>query len=301
MSFKEAYRRRGVSGMLVYAIQAAAIQGALETLSILPLSFASGFGSLLFRTVGPFLKADKVARRNLAHAFPDWDQAQIDRTVRDVWDNLGRGAGEFAHVTKIDPTAPDSPVTVIGLENLLSAKEHGAFILLSAHIANWEMAALVPAYYGIRLNNIYRHADNPWMDKYFRRKRGALTGRLIPKGVKGIREIFAGMKRGEPAGVLIDQKLNEGRPIPFFGRDAMTATAPIEMAVQMKLPIVPVQLERVEKTKFILTFHPWMELPDTGDRGEDAITVIKTFNAMLESWIRKRPGQWFWVHKRWPN
>lgn len=301
MSFEEARKRRGLSGMLVYAVQALAIQGTLETLSLVPLSVASGFGSRLFRFVGPFLKADKIARRNLAQAFPDWDQAQIDRTVRDVWDNLGRGAGEFSHVTKIDPTDPDGPVTIVGLENLLKARDGGAFILLSAHIANWEMAALVPAYYGIRLNNIYRHADNPWMDKYFRKKRGKLTGRLIPKGVKGVREMLAGLKRGEPLGVLIDQKLNEGRPVPFFGRDAMTATAPIEMAVQLDIPIIPVRLERVDKVKFVLTFYPAMEMPKTGNRGEDALTIIRTFNGMLESWIRERPGQWFWVHKRWPN
>jgi KDO2-lipid IV(A) lauroyltransferase len=24
-------------------------------------------------------------------------------------------------------------------------------------------------------------------------------------------------------------------------------------------------------------------------------------NAILESWIRDRPEQWLWVHRRWPD
>ncbi|HAJ20923.1 MAG TPA: lauroyl acyltransferase, partial [Rhodospirillaceae bacterium] len=64
-------------------------------LAALPRTVASAIGGGLFRLIGPFLKSDKIARRNLTEAFPDWDKAKIDATVRDVWDNLGRGAGEF--------------------------------------------------------------------------------------------------------------------------------------------------------------------------------------------------------------
>jgi KDO2-lipid IV(A) lauroyltransferase len=24
-------------------------------------------------------------------------------------------------------------------------------------------------------------------------------------------------------------------------------------------------------------------------------------NALLESWIRERPAQWLWLHRRWPE
>lgn len=301
MSVEEAKRRKGWSGLVKYAIQAMAIQGSLTFLSYCPLRFASWFGSKLFLFVGPFLKADKVARRNLARAFPEWDQAQIDATVRDVWDNLGRGAGEFSHVNKIDPRDPDSPIEIVGLDNMLNAHEQGSFVILSSHMANWETAGLVPAYYGFPMNVMYRHADNPWMDKYFRKMRGGLSNRLIPKGRAGLREILAGFKNKEPLGLLIDQKLNEGRPIPFFGRDAMTANAPIELALSRKVPILPVRLERFDGPRFRVTICPAMEDPNTGDRHEDSRIVLTRFHEMLESWIREKPGQWFWVHKRWPD
>jgi KDO2-lipid IV(A) lauroyltransferase len=44
-----------------------------------------------------------------------------------------------------------------------------------------------------------------------------------------------------------------------------------------------------------------MELPETGDRNEDIAVLLRQMNEMLEGWIRERPEQWFWVHKRWPD
>jgi len=267
----------------------------------IPFEVASSYGGWLFRTVGPILDGDRVAIENLATGFPDWDKATIDATVTEVWDNLGRGAAEFSHLDKLDPMAPDSRVEIEGLEHLHKAKESGSFVIVSGHMANWEISSVVSARVGMPMNNIYRVADNPWTDAYIRKYRSKYSNRMIPKGTAGSREAFAGLKRGEPLAVLIDQKLNEGKPVPFFGRDAMKAIAPIEMALRLKIPILPSRLERIEKTRFKVTIYPPVEHPESGDRSADAVSVLTSLNQMLESWVRERPGQWFWVHKRWPK
>ncbi len=301
MSFRKSYARRGLRGVLVHPVQALFGIAALQVMRMLPLSVASGFGGALFRLVGPFLRADKVARRNLARVFPGWDKARIDEVMSEIWDNLGRGAGEFTHAARINPNDPNGPVEVVGLDNLLFAQKRGAFIIMSAHMANWEMAGIVATRNGSPMATMYRPADNPWMDRYFRKVRGDFAGRLIPKGRAGMRETIQSVKQGEAIGVLIDQKLNEGVPVPFFGRPAMTASAPVEMALRHNVPILPVRIERVEKTRIRVTIHPPMAVPDTGDRNADVLTVLTQFHEMLEEWIRARPGQWFWVHKRWPD
>lgn len=305
MSYKaalaEAIRRRGILGLINYTLQAGFIIGNIMVLRLLPFEVTSAYGAWLFRTFGPILKSHRVARRNLATVFPDWDQAKIDATVKEVWDNLGRGAAEFAHLDKLDPMDPNGRVEITGLEHLEAAGAQGGFVIVSAHMANWEIASVVSARMGMPLNNIYRVADNPWMDAYIRKYRSKYSNRMIPKGTAGSREAFAGLKRGEPLGLLFDQKLNEGKPVPFFGRDAMTATAPIEMALKLKVPILPTRLERIEKTKFKVTIFQPLKTPDTGDRAADAIAILTTLHQMLEGWVRERPGQWFWVHKRWPN
>jgi len=41
-------------------------------------------------------------------------------------------------------------------------------------------------------------------------------------------------------------------------------------------------------------------LSDTGSRAADFAALMTAVNLTLERWIRERPEQWFWVHRRWP-
>ncbi|MAO93317.1 MAG: lauroyl acyltransferase [Rhodospirillaceae bacterium] len=301
MLFKQAQQRRGTFRAVTYYIEYCMARAVLALLAALPRTVASAIGGRLFRLVGPFLKADKIARRNLAQAFPDWDKAKIDATVRDVWDNLGRGAGEFPHANNLNVLDPDGPIETIGLEHLWEAKRKGAFMMVSAHMANWELATTVASQHGCPMTAIYRPADNPWMDRYFRAIRSGFTGKLLPKGRSGMRDAVMTLKEGRPLALLLDQKLNEGMAVPFFGREAMTASAPIEMALRQGAPILPVRIERIEDTRFRVTIHPPLVAPDTDDRHAKVRAILVQYNTLLEAWIRERPGQWFWLHKRWPN
>jgi Kdo2-lipid IVA lauroyltransferase/acyltransferase len=95
------------------------------------------------------------------------------------------------------------------------------------------------------------------MDRIIARFRGD-SGEFIPKGAIAARRAIAALRRGTHLGLLADQKMNDGIPVPFFGRLAMTARA-------------------------------------------DAAALMVRINAILEAWIRDRPEQWLWLHKRWPD
>jgi len=284
-----------------YAVQSVVFRALLGAVRLLPIEAASAAGGWLFRMVGPRLPADRVARANLARVFPETPRAEIDRIVREVWDNLGRGAGEYAHLDRIDTLAGDR-VEVIGEEHLIAARDSKApFIVFSAHMANWEMASLVAAQRDCKLANIYRRASNPGMDQLIQKVRAGFTAELLPKGRAGARGALKVMNEGRPLGLLIDQKFNEGAPIPFFGRPAMTATAPAELALRYRCRVLPVRLERLPRARFRVTIEAPMNLPDSGDRQADVETLLRAMNARVEDWVRARPGQWFWVHRRWPK
>ena len=42
-------------------------------------------------------------------------------------------------------------------------------------------------------------------------------------------------------------------------------------------------------------------MKQTGNRTADVAALMSTVNRTLESWIRERPEQWFWLHSRWPD
>jgi KDO2-lipid IV(A) lauroyltransferase len=124
---------------------------------------------------------------------------------------------------------------------------------------------------------------------------------FIPKGAVASRQAFATLRRGAHLGLLADQKLNDGIAVPFFGRDAMTAPALALLAMRFDCDVLPARVERLGGARFRLTVHPALPIPKTGDRDADVLTLMTEVNRTLESWIRERPDQWFWLHRRWPD
>ncbi len=262
---------------------------------ILPVGAASALGGLAGRCFGRFMPSHRTALNNLRLAMPELDEAQSRRIVAGMWDNLGRTMAEYAHLGSFG-TLP--LVTVEGAQHVADVVASGRpAIFFAGHIANWEVPAMVVHANGIELPLIYRAPNNPHVDRLIRRARLPVTEVLVPKGPKGSKELIRLINSGRSLGMLVDQKMNDGIAVPFFGRDAMTAPAMIKLAEKYGLPLYPVEVERLKGARFRVTIHPALDLPP----GTDSLQAMTRINALLESWIRKRPGQWLWVHRRWPD
>jgi KDO2-lipid IV(A) lauroyltransferase len=218
-----------------------------------------------------------------------------------MWDNLGRVAAEYPHLKQIGVFEPGGRVETRGLDHVDRAVAAGRrMIIFSGHIANWEIAALAAVQYGISVAQIYRAANNPRVDRMITRFRGD-AAELIPKGAVAARRAIATLRRGAHLTMLADQKMNDGIPVPFFGRPAMTAPALAALALRFDCDVLPARVERLGGAHFRLTVSPPLPLPRTGDSHADAAALMAQVNAILETWIRDRPEQWFWVHQRWPD
>lgn len=276
-------------------------------LRLMPMDRASMVGGTVARRLGPHLGISKRARINLGRAFPELAAADVERIVMGMWDNLGRVAAEYPHLPAIQVFAQDGPVETLGLEHIDRAVAAGRrMIIFSGHIANWEIAALAAVQYGItappgyHVTQIYRAPNNPLVDRLIARCRGD-RGEYVPKGVTAARRAFAALYRGGHLTMLADQKLNEGIPVTFFGRPAMTATALALLALRFECDVLPTRVERLGGARFRLTVHSPLPLPHSGDQEADVAALTADVTAVLESWIRDRPEQWLWVHRRWPD
>jgi KDO2-lipid IV(A) lauroyltransferase len=158
---------------------------------------------------------------------------------------------------------------------------------------------------GIPMASIYRVPDNPEVDALLRGIRRAATGGrelpLFPKGAAGARLALRHLAEGGVLGILADQKMNDGVAVPFMGHLAMTPAAPAALALRFRCPLIPGHVERLGAARFRLVVEPPLPLPDTGDRGEDLHALTLAINARLEAWIRARPAEWLWLHRRWPR
>jgi Kdo2-lipid IVA lauroyltransferase/acyltransferase len=268
---------------------------------LLPLDWASALGGALARHIGPFLGISKRARLNLRRALPELSDREITRIIDDMWDNLGRVAAEYPHLRKIRVFKPGGRVETHGLEHIDRAVTAGRqMIIFSGHLANWEVAMLAAVQYGISVSQIYRAANNPLMDRMITRFRGN-AAELIPKGSIAARRAIATLRRGAHLTMLADQKMNDGIPVLFFGRAAMTAPALAVLALRFDCDAIPARVERLPGARFRLTVYPPLPLPRSGDHHADVAMLMTRVNQTLEAWIRDRPEQWFWLHRRWPD
>jgi len=275
----------------------------------LPLAAASALGGALGRRIGPHLGISERARRNLRAALPELSPPQVDSIVRGMWDNLGRVAAEYPHLRQIKVFAPGGPVETVGLDHLDRAIAAGhPAIIFGGHLGNWEIAALAAGQYGIDVAQIYRALNNKLVDRMVARLRGDSSdgSEFIPKGALASRRALAALRRGAHLTLLVDQKLNDGIPVPFFSRPAMTAPALALLALHFDCAVLPARVERlrIERhggVRFRLTIQPPLPLPQSGDRNADVAALMAAVNRTLETWIREHPEQWFWLHRRWPD
>jgi KDO2-lipid IV(A) lauroyltransferase len=269
---------------------------------VLPVDWASGLGGFLARTIGPFLGITKRARENLRRAMPELSPEARERIVRGMWDNLGRVVAEYPHLKKFRLFEKNARVEGIDAGNLLGGRDpNRRYIFFSAHYGNWEIATRAASQTGYELLGIYRAPNNPLVDRLITWARGSDGGALVPKGAAAAKQAYGALHEGRELCMLIDQKLNDGVPIPFFGRDAMTAPALAILALRFNCLVVPVRIVRLKGAHFRMISEPPLPLPKTGDTAADRITLMTAVNAVVERWVREHPEQWLWVHRRWPD
>jgi KDO2-lipid IV(A) lauroyltransferase len=218
-----------------------------------------------------------------------------------MWDNLGRVGAEYPHLRQIRVFEPGGRVETHGVEHMDRAVAAGRrMIIFSGHIANWEIGMLAAVQYGIEVAQIYRAANNPLVDRMITRFRGT-GGELIPKGAVAARRAIAVLRRGAHLTMLADQKMNDGIPVPFFGRTAMTSSALASLALRFDCDVLPARVERLGGAQFRLTVFAALPLPRSGNHHADVAALMAQVNQILEEWIRDRPEEWFWLHRRWPD
>src|SRR3984893_17933027 len=284
----------------VHRLQGWGAASSFAALGLLPLDWASALGGALARRIGPSLGISNRARRNLARAFPELSGTEIERIIAGMWDNLGRVAAEYPHLREIRVFEAGGRVETHGLEHIDRAVAAGrGMIIFSGHIANWEICMLAAVQCGISVAQIYRAANNPLVDRMIIRFRGHV-GELIPKGAVAARRAIAVLRRGAHLTMLVDQKMNDGIPVPFFSRPAMTAPALASLALRFDCEVLPARVERLGGAHFRLTVFPPLPLARSGDHHADVATLMTRVNAILEDWVRDRPEQWFWLARRWP-
>jgi KDO2-lipid IV(A) lauroyltransferase len=81
----------------------------------------------------------------------------------------------------------------------------------------------------------------------------------------------------------------------------MTTPAPAALALKLKVPMIFASNKRLGGARFAVTVYPPLEFTPSGDDDADMRAMTEAINLRLEEMVRADPGQWLWIHRRWPS
>jgi len=299
------FRRRLLESKAVTWISAWYVRFAIGFARLLGRRRATALSAWFTCLIAPLIRENRLAAANLAAAFPEKSEEERHRILRGVWDNVARTAIEYAFLDEVLGEfrlhrLDKGPFTATGIEDFLRIREDGKpALIFSAHLANWELPAILAERFRLNLTIMYRAPRNAMIAADLMKVRNEMMGELIPARFSSAFEIAGIVAKGGHVGLLVDQRRTGSPLLPFFGRPALTSTFFATLARQYDCPIHGVRAIRLPGDRFHVEMTPPIDLPRDDEGLIDVIAATQKINGIVEGWIREHPEQWLWLHDRW--
>jgi lauroyl/myristoyl acyltransferase len=201
--------------------------------------------------------------------------------------------------------------TVEGRENWDRLVERGTgFILVTAHIGNWELGSALPSTQIERTVHLVREDEVDPKAREFIRKivheqaGPRFTVHFVGRDGLGLgTELLSALRRGEIVAVQGDRPATTGRAskATLFGRPVSLPAGPAALARAAGVPLLPVFIFREGRLRSRLVLPGCIEVPSTGESRRAIEQGVEEFASRLEWAIRQRPHQWFCFRELWPQ
>ena len=246
-----------------------------------------------------------VARRNLRRCLGDeMSELQQRQTLKQICENQAMFICEGLRLPMMTRdrariTMGDRP----GWEHLEAAVSRGKGVLfVTAHLGSYELMTGCLALEGLPTYVIYRDISmKGGADFWMQARTGMGLRPLPPRKVRT--QILDILAKGGVIILASDQHMPPHRGIvcEFLGQLASTITAGARFAMDTDAAIVLGHTYRDPQNPARSTFEIEpifeMEFPHP-DRDENIRHNTQRMNDIMERWVRARPDQWLWHHRR---
>jgi KDO2-lipid IV(A) lauroyltransferase len=278
----------------------------LKAIRLIGPDATSNIGGWVMRRIGPMLREHGIGRANLKAAFPEKSDAEIERILRDVWDNLGRVGAEFAHIDRLwdyDETASQHGRIMDLAEEVARARKSRTtgkpMLCFSAHLANWEMSAVAARQLGIETAVLYRPPNLAAVAAVVVEMRKSCMGPLVASGLSAPRQLADVLEAGGNVAMLVDQYAVGGVPVTFFGRPTQANPLIARLARLYDCNIHGMRTIRQPGNRFSLNFTEAIPPVRDAEGKVDVQGTMQAITDVVEGWVREHPEQWLWLHRRW--
>jgi len=256
--------------------------------------------AIIFFYVIPIRKS--VVIENLKKAFPEKSEKDIINLAFKNFVSVGITFMEIMAFQKMNKAEILALSTINNLHLANEKIQNGkGVILLTAHIANWELGAL---FMGLvldkQINVLVKKQRNRLVANWMSDIREKFTNKEVALGVS-VRELYKTLVQGGIVGIVGDQraKKEDGVVVNFFDQPTLTFQGFAALGIKNKVPILVVLAERLTNGKYLIdiTEIHYDNLPDTNS--EKIRELNQRYMNILENKIRENPEQWLWMHNIW--
>jgi len=260
---------------------------------------AEGLAAFVYAVFG---RLRRVGLRNLELALPELPLKERRRILRGVYRSLGRQLVEFCRMPRYTSENTQKWIGTEGLDNYLAAKAKGKGVLVvTGHLGAWELSSFYHSLMGYPMGMVIRRLDNRLLDEYVNRIR-CLHGNKVLHKDDFARDLLRAMRAGETVGILMDTNMTppQGVFVDFFGRQACTASGLARVALKTGAAVLPgFMVWEAKERRYVLHFGPEIVFTRTDDAESDIVAATQACTRAIEGWVRRYPGQWLWIHRRW--
>ncbi len=280
------------------AVEYAAFRSAIALFRTLPHRWSRAFVLSLFELVGYRIGVRrKLAEKQIAEVFPDWDKQKRNKVLRGVYRNMA------LNVISVYLTGDDELYKKSRFENknlcAAALARNKGVLLITGHFGDWEAPCRVLPLEGYGLAMITKRQRNRKFDDYTNAIRERTGGAIIDMK-HALRGVLEHTSHNDLIGILLDQDAGKrGVLVDFLGRPASNWKGTARIALKYRIPIVPAFVIRDRDETLRFRFEAMIDPEGLDDNEENMIILIKEMNRALEDKIRQYPEQWFWLHKRW--
>jgi len=237
-----------------------------------------------------------AALANLAVMLPRSSRRDRMQIVRRMMRSYNRMLFEFFRLPHMERGELLSRVEVRGRKHLESAVERGrGVVICCTHLGNWELAAVVLAYWGYTLHAVAGVQLNRWLTGAVRETKSELAIHTVSPE-DGFRKLLRALERNELVALMVDGDIyRHGTPVEWFGRETRFPSGPGVLAQRTGALVICGYCERVSPGKFRIVIEPAIDpaaYPDTA-------ALHGAISGMAERHIRDHLDQWCIFRPLW--
>ncbi|HYT76068.1 MAG TPA: lysophospholipid acyltransferase family protein [Vicinamibacterales bacterium] len=260
------------------------------------LSAGTLLGALFHALDGPHRR---LALSNLEAAFPARPPQERAAIARDMFGHFGRLLMVLLKFSTMRPADMLARVEFEGEDRVKAAHALGrGALLFTGHFGYWEINALVHALALQPMAVLARPLDNPLLNDLLEQVR-CLTGNSVIYRRGALRRVLRTLAANQAVAMLIDQHVQtDAVYVDFFNRPVSTTTALAAIALRTGAPVIPVFALPLPDGRFRVVYEHAVDPPKPDD--PDALRdFTQRCTDVLEMYVRRYPGLWLWMHRRW--